>query len=690
VPRTRARSATIGLVLALFVGVTGPAGLVGGELPIAAAEAAAPATGPAVDSAPLDLTVGDSDAPGAISTPPPPAAIDPSAAAPATTADVTTAATTVYTFGKEPLDDVNTWAAQKAACGLTGPELAAIMLAPTWPETGATGNSAPSPMTLSRYDTQSGLYAFGDTATAYQRAFWHPGVGAWAFDSAGGWNLAASPAINTATAAQQAATTMSARWCSASSATDAAARRASVWAPWHGCGGGVCEAAYQAIYDPAGPKVQVDPTVSRTGGMVARTCRIPNVGNVSCWFVDPARAQGFSGWNIPSWGRSPVSAPFYVFRLDGREYRVWLRNDSGYDSTITAFKPVTSNARTALSWIKGDGLCDVTTNRGACNWTGWLPHGGVWQGKPAMATNADGRLEMFAIAQDGSVYDAWQLAPNGNWSGWAGFPGLTGVKEIVASRGPDGHLVLAAVTGAGGLWQNTQWAGGWSGWSKLGEGVVRGLAVARNQDGRVEVYGLDAGGSVWHSWQLTTGGWSGLAPLGGHSITALATANNQDGRIEVYAVGGDHALYHVWQVGRNAPFSGWQHMGGSVQGTPTTVNDTDGRIEVLTRGTDNKLYDVWQTTPNGVWSVVAPLGGQISGDPVAVRNRDGRLEVFAPLSDGTPGDIWQMTAGGIWSGWVSFGGARTKALIGGNHADGHLVLIQVAADDAIYRNLQLI
>ncbi len=483
---------------------------------------------------------------------------------------------------------------------------------------------------------------------------------------------------------------MSARWCSNSSIADPAQRRAAVWSPWFGCNGGACEAFYQAMYDPAGPKVRVDSTVSRDGGMVDRTCRVANVGQVACSYIDPAKAQGFNGWNIPAWGPSPVSAPFYVYSLNGREVRVWLRNDTGYDSTISASKPITSNARTALTWVKSDTLCDVTTNRGACNWTGWLPHGGTWQGEPTVATNADGRLEMFAIAQDGSVYDAWQLAPNGGWSGWAGFPGLTGVTEIVASRGKDGFLVLAAVTSSGGLWQNAQRSSGWTGWSKLGQGVVGSLAVTRNQDGRAEVYGLDAGGSVWHSWQLTTGGWSGLAQLGGHSITGLATANNQDGRIEVFAVGGDHAIYHVWQIGRNAPFSGWQYLGGSVQGTPTTVNDTDGRIEVLSRGTDNKLYDVWQTTPNGVWSVVAPLGGQISGDPSAVRNRDGRLEVFAPLMDGTPGDVWQMTAGGVWSGWVPFGGATTKALVGTNNADGHLVLIQVASDNAIYRNLQLI
>ena len=664
--------AAMGLVAALLVGLSSTG-----------AGAAAPASG----SSPAgpDLSVGNSDAPGAISAPPPAAS-----AGASSSGAVTAAVAPVYTFGKEPLDDVNYWAGQKAACGLTGPQLATIMLAPTYPETGASGNTAPSPMTLSRYDTQAGLYSFGSTTTAYPKAFWHPGVGAWAFDSAGGWNLTAAQAISTSTSAQQAATTMSALWCNNSSITDPALHRAAVWAPWYGCRNNVCENFYQAMYDPAGPKVKVDTSVSRNGGMVSRTCRVANVGDVACSYIDPAKAQGFSSWNIPAWGPSPVSAPFYVYALNGREVRVWLRNDTGYDTTISASKPITSNARTALTWVRGDTLCDLTTSRGTCNWTGWLPHDGTWQGKPAVATNADGRLEMFAIGPNGAVYDAWQDAPNGNWSGWLGFPGLTGAKEIVAARGPDGFLVLAALTSSGELWQNGQRGTGWTGWGKVGSGLVKSLSVARNQDGRVEVYALDAGGSVWHAWQMPTGGWTGLAPLGGGGVTALATAANQDGRIEVFAVGGDHAIYHVWQIARNAPYSGWQHLGGSVQGTPTTVNDTDGRIEVLSRGTDNRLYDVWQTTPNGGWSVVAPLGGQISGDPSAVRNRDGRLELFAPLMDGTPGDVWQQTAGGIWSGWVPFGGAPTKALVGTNNADGHLVLIQVASDNAIYHNVQLV
>jgi Zn-dependent metalloprotease len=35
-----------------------------------------------------------------------------------------------------------------------------------------------------------------------------------------------------------------------------------------------------------------------------------------------------------------------------------------------------------------------------------------------VAQNKDGRLEVFGIGMDDSVYHIWQLAPGGNWSGW--------------------------------------------------------------------------------------------------------------------------------------------------------------------------------------------------------------------------------------------------------------------------------
>ena len=82
------------------------------------------------------------------------------------TATVAAAQTPSYSQGSGPLADVLYWADQKKCKDLTRDELAAMIIVPTYTETGASGTVAPSPMTLSRYDTQSRLYAFSSPGSA--------------------------------------------------------------------------------------------------------------------------------------------------------------------------------------------------------------------------------------------------------------------------------------------------------------------------------------------------------------------------------------------------------------------------------------------------------------------------------------------------------------------------------------------
>lgn len=65
------------------------------------------------------------------------------------------------TFGAEPLAAVEGAAADAAAgasCEITADSASALALAPVWPEVLAGTMATPSPMTLSRYDNQAGLY----------------------------------------------------------------------------------------------------------------------------------------------------------------------------------------------------------------------------------------------------------------------------------------------------------------------------------------------------------------------------------------------------------------------------------------------------------------------------------------------------------------------------------------------------
>lgn len=289
------------------------------------------------------------------------------------------------TYGSGPLEAIRE-ASDRATtgayanCDLNSTELAAMMIVPTYFEA---GGARPSPLTLSRWDNigvnsrNVNLFAFSDPYGPYVSAFFSPGIGLWQFDSAGGWDMTASDAINTSISADQAASTIAHRWCNAplSRRGSPDVRRMYAWGPWFGCTttGSLCEIRYNEIISGLFLNIGQDNSISRTGGMQQRTCSIPGIGNnVTCFYVNPALAEGSTTWRQPTYDSSrqnsatPLPKPFYVVRANGNEYRFWITDDTGFDIGITASKPVRSNARTSLTWTRAANLCDLTTGRGMC------------------------------------------------------------------------------------------------------------------------------------------------------------------------------------------------------------------------------------------------------------------------------------------------------------------------------------
>ncbi|WP_152362038.1 hypothetical protein [Microlunatus speluncae] len=269
-------------------------------------------------------------------------------------------------FGTEPLAAVRAAAeaaVPEAACEISVDAAVALSIAMTWPETSPSGQ-APSPMTLSRYDTQPTL---ADPEGRAEGLWFHPGIGMWQMDSAGlGSDYTAAEAMNVEYTAGRVVPGIVASYCNSlgGGASEPAARRAA-WQPWVACWQGACEDTYQRAL--AG--VLTDDTVTNLGGAESRECEIGGA-TVDCVFVDPAAAQGANWWAAPGGGRSPIAAPFYVWRVtDGdsvTEIRYWLGADSGAATDVQAARPFGGNARDSLTWTAGPGLCDQTAGRGDC------------------------------------------------------------------------------------------------------------------------------------------------------------------------------------------------------------------------------------------------------------------------------------------------------------------------------------
>lgn len=216
----------------------------------------------------------------------------------------------------------------------------------------------------------------------------------------------------------------------------------------------------------------------------------------------------------------------------------------------------------------------------------------------------------------------------------------------------------------------------WSQWASLGKPETANLGnpfVHRNQDGRLEVFAVEAG-ALFNIWQLfPNAGWKESRaekgkPFPNIGIKSLVAGSNQDGRQEVFALGEDNALWHIWQVAPNNGWSHWQRLGSPsattvLTGKLTVGRNQDGRQELFALGTDGNIWQIWQTAPNNGWSQWKNLGQPDAGirpsDRITVgRNEDGRQELFVMGGDEAVWHIWQVAPNVGWSDWESLGKPR--------------------------------
>ncbi len=135
-------------------------------------------------------------------------------------------------------------------------------------------------------------------------------------------------------------------------------------------------------------------------------------------------------------------------------------------------------------------------------------------GQPSVQRNADGHLEVFAPG-NGAFCNRWQESPGSAvWrhEGWNAKPPLAagvGIVWLEAALNFTKHLEVFALADDGALWHAWQvdQAPFWSAWASLDcppPGLRAGerLTVGTNQDGRLEVFVVGQDGAVWHIWQI--------------------------------------------------------------------------------------------------------------------------------------------------------------------------------------------
>ncbi|CAN5893420.1 hypothetical protein BH23ACT2_BH23ACT2_03060 [soil metagenome] len=572
-------------------------------------------------------------------------------------------------FGQDPWNAIRWVSAGTPRCaGLSGDTLAALVVAPIFKESSAatSPSSAPSPMTLSRYDEWSGtntntnananhgLYAFRQPDTSYFRAYWHPGIGIWQYDSAGvGAPFTAIERMDVATVAGDVAKGMASRYCNPptsivghSRPPSIQERRNAAWWPWwtgnpnRECP--LCQSEYG--YMTSGTmfsNVSLVSGISNTGGSVKRQCTLGG-GTHDCWYVDPSVGviEGATAWarvapdgNLsPTRQPAPLSRPFYVLKRNGHEERHWLRADTGYNIDISARRQLNRNARprsnqsgSGLAWANSSGLCDETTGRGSCAAPPPPPPAPAPAPEPRSTIPAPSGINSAATNVSGT-YKPITLDHNGN--------GRADVLWYGPGSAPDSLWV-----GQGsGRFSHNRAINVQHHWDDV-------IALDLNGNKREDVlfYNRSTGQAALWLWNAD-GTFSSQRFNPGPRRQPIVGDFTGDGR--------DNVLWY----GAGMPGSYWGWANGAVTITPRTVNglyiplvgDFDGN------GVDDIFWYGPGSAPDSLW--LHQRGG---GFRVVKRPVSGDYRPFVGDFDGNGRDdiVW-YSPGGPNSVWFDFTGSR--------------------------------
>jgi hypothetical protein len=332
-----------------------------------------------------------------------------------------------------------------------------------------------------------------------------------------------------------------------------------------------------------------------------------------------------------------------------------------------------------------------------CCWTGWsqLPGPSLKPGLTA-AEDADGRMEVFGVGTSGDMYHAWQTCINCGWATFASLGSIGGGfnnQMVKVGRNLDGRLEIFAVANDCHMYHAWQVAANsyWSQWTSLGGCWSSGLTVGRNSDGRLEVFAVGQNGSLYHGWQTSAGGgwdvWGFLGGAWGDGCTSdgcgdstgcdpipdqaiPGVAMNRSGELEAqvpqYDSGcGSSAPGEVWhrtQTCAGCNYTNWNLLGGSfgcAYNNPKPFAWPNDKLETF-EGADVQCdaseYHTWETCTT-CWSGWYGISGAGDGAdaPAGLDDASGNLEVF--YINGNGGDVEHIWwTGSYWTGLQSLGG----------------------------------
>ncbi|MHB1843272.1 MAG: GH25 family lysozyme [Deltaproteobacteria bacterium] len=229
--------------------------------------------------------------------------------------------------------------------------------------------------------------------------------------------------------------------------------------------------------------------------------------------------------------------------------------------------------------------------------------GGRGLTQPASLNWQDGRVEVFALADDHEIYHKY--------------------------------------------WDHQRHR--FEGWYSLGGSLATGPSAILNAKDEALLFALDRDGQPWFNRSArSSGGWIGWHAMGGKLAGRPVPVRDAHGVIWVFGVAPDGVLYSV-RSRSNGDFTHWEAIdrGYQIQGDPSPVLD-QGSVKVFARNLSDEV--VFTTLDKHGFSHFERRGAlTIASDPFAWQMPDGRASVFAVSKTHELSQTFRGKDG--WTGW---------------------------------------
>jgi hypothetical protein len=223
----------------------------------------------------------------------------------------------------------------------------------------------------------------------------------------------------------------------------------------------------------------------------------------------------------------------------GQDHALWHKygTTTGFTSEWGSLGGNLASAPSATN-RKGTPFIDVVGRQSGTNevifktwdpsggWSGWMSLGGDTRSSPAIISQQDGVINVFARGSDNAI---WQRFHNGwEWSPWMSLGGNAASSPSATSQGP-GLLDLYYTAPDGVVWQRSWNGSSWSSWVSIPTYATSAPAAFSEGPGRVGLF-VRGGGQLYLNQYVYTGwtGWNIFDPADDGTVDLVPNGTGEE------------------------------------------------------------------------------------------------------------------------------------------------------------------